>query len=405
VLPILFVTVFIDLVGFGIIVPFLAYYVESFGARAVVVGLLMSSYSLAQFVFAPMWGRISDRVGRRPILLVGLLGSVAGFTLFALAGTLSLLFLARVLMGIFGATIPTAQAAVADVTAPQDRARGMGLIGAAIGLGFILGPALGGVLSNLSGAFPLPLFQRNPYALPCLASAALAAINLVAAAFFLPESLPSERRGGGTAERLSRVDRLLRSLTDPRLRMLVVVYFLFMLGFTMMEATLTLFIERRIGAGNHAQLVRRVGYLFGFIGIIQVGLQGGLVGRLARRFGERNLLLTGCSITALSLAALPAVSSWTGIYGCSFGLACGLGLSQPSIASLISRAAPPDMQGGALGISQSAASLARVVGPAVGGALFQQVGAGAPYLVAAGLSLAAAICASPGRRRRLRGYE
>jgi MFS transporter, DHA1 family, tetracycline resistance protein len=393
VLPILFVTVFIDLVGFGIIVPFLAYYVESFGARAAVVGLLMSSYSLAQFVFAPMWGRVSDRVGRRPILLVGLLGSVAGFTLFALAGTLSLLFFARVLMGIFGATIPTAQAAVADVTAPHDRARGMGLIGAAIGLGFILGPALGGVLSNLSGAFPLPLFQRNPYALPCLASAALAAINLVAAAFFLPESLPPERRGGGTAEHLSRFDRLLRSLTDPRLRVLVLVYFLFMLGFTMMEATLTLFIERRIGAGNHAQLVRRVGYLFGFIGIIQVGLQGGLVGRLARLFGERNLLVTGCSITALSLAALPAVSSWTGIYACSFGLACGLGLSQPSIASLISRAAPPDMQGGALGISQSAASLARVVGPAVGGALFQHIAPGAPYLVAAGLSLAAVICA------------
>jgi len=269
----------------------------------------------------------------------------------------------------------------------------MGLIGAAIGLGFILGPALGGLLSNLSGAFPLPLFQRNPYALPCLASAALAAINLVAAAFFLPESLPPERRGGGTTQRLSRFDRLLRSLTDPRLRVLIIVYFLFMLGFTMMEATLTLFIERRIGVGNHAHLVRRVGYLFGFIGIIQVGLQGGLVGRLARRFGERNLLLTGCSITGLSLAALPAVSSWTGIYACSFGLACGLGLSQPSIASLISRAAPPDMQGGALGISQSAASLARVVGPAVGGALFQQIGPGAPYLVAAGLSLAAAICA------------
>jgi MFS transporter, DHA1 family, tetracycline resistance protein len=393
VLPILFVTVFIDLVGFGIIVPFLAYYVESFGARAAVVGLLMSSYSLAQFVFAPMWGRVSDRVGRRPILLVGLLGSVAGFSLFALAGTLSMLFLARVLMGIFGATIPTAQAAVADVTTPEDRARGMGLIGAAIGLGFILGPALGGVLSNLSGAFPLPLFQRNPYALPCLASAALAAMNLLAAAFFLPESLPPERRGGGTAERLSRFDWLLRGLTDRRLRRLVLVYFLFMLGFTMMEATLTLFIERRIGAGNHAQLVRRVGYLFGFIGIIQVGLQGGLVGRLARLFGERNLLLGGCTITALSLAALPAVASWTGIYGCSFGLACGLGLSQPSIASLISRAAPPEMQGGALGISQAAASLARVAGPAVGGALFQQIAPGAPYLVAAGLSLAAVICA------------
>jgi MFS family permease len=398
VLPILFVTVFIDLVGFGIIIPFLAYYVESFGARAAVVGLLMSSYSLAQFLFAPVWGRVSDRVGRRPILLLGLLGSVAGYTLFAVAGTLSLLFVGRVVMGIFGATIPTAQAAVADVTRPEDRARGMGLIGAAIGLGFILGPALGGVLSNFSGILGVPLFQQNPYALPCLASAALAALNLVAAAFFLPESLPPERRGTRTGERFSRVDQLSRSLTDPRLRLLVMVYFLFMLGFTMMEATLTLFIERRIGAGDHAQLVRRVGYLFGFIGIIQVGLQGGLVGRLARMFGERNLLIAGCSITALSLAALPAVASWTGIYGCSFGLACGHGLSQPSVASLISRAAPPETQGGTLGISQSAASLARVVGPAVGGALFQQVAPGAPYLVAAGLSLAAVICASPGRR-------
>jgi MFS family permease len=173
----------------------------------------------------------------------------------------------------------------------------------------------------------------------------------------------------------------------------VLVYFLFMLGFTMMEATLTLFIERRIGGGDHALLVRRVGYLFGFIGVIQVALQGALVGRLARVFGERKLLIAGCSITALSLAALPAVASWTGIYGCSFGLACGHGLSQPSVASLISRASPAESQGGALGISQSAASLARVFGPAVGGVLFQQVAPGAPYLVAAGLSLAAVVCA------------
>src|SRR6267378_2776293 len=249
----------------------------------------MSSYSLAQFVFAPVWGRLSDRVGRRPILLLGLLGSVAGFTLFGLASTLSTLFLGRVLMGIFGATIPTAQAAVADVTAPEDRARGMGLIGAAIGLGFILGPALGGLLSNFSSVLRLPLFERNPYALPCLASAALAASNLVAAAFFLPESLPKERRGSRIAERFSRLDQISRGLIDPRVRRLLLTYFLFMLGFTMMEATLTLFIEGRIGAGDHAQLVRRVGYLFGFIGIIQVALQGGLVGRLARAFGERQL--------------------------------------------------------------------------------------------------------------------
>jgi MFS family permease len=398
VLPILFVTVFLDLVGFGIIIPFLAYYVESFGARAAVVGLLMSSYSLAQFVFAPVWGRLSDRIGRRPILLLGLLGSVAGFTIFGLASTLSMLFLGRALMGIFGATIPTAQAAVADVTAPEDRARGMGLIGAAIGLGFILGPALGGLLANLSSVLRLPLFERNPYALPCLASAALAASNLVAAAFFLPESLPKERRGSHIAERFSRLDQISRGLTDARIRRLLLTYFLFMLGFTMMEATLTLFIEGRIGAGDHAQLVRRVGYLFGFIGIIQVALQGGLVGRLARAFGERQLLIAGCSITALSLAAMPAATSWAGIYGCAFGLACGHGLSQPSISSLISRASPAESQGGALGISQSAASLARVLGPAMGGALFQQVAPSSPYIVAAALSIAAVLCATPGRR-------
>jgi DHA1 family tetracycline resistance protein-like MFS transporter len=181
-------------------------------------------------------------------------------------------------------------------------------------------------------------------------------------------------------------------------RRLLLTYFLFMLGFTMMEATLTLFIEGRIGAGDHAQLVRRVGYLFGFIGIIQVALQGGLVGRLARAFGERQLLIAGCSITALSLAAMPAAASWAGIYGCAFGLACGHGLSQPSITSLISRASTAESQGGALGISQSAASLARVLGPAMGGALFQQVAPGAPYLVAAALSVAAVLCATPGRR-------
>ena len=395
-LPILFVTVFLDLVGFGIIIPFLAYYVESFGAHAAVVGLLLSRYSRAQFVFAPLWGRISDRVGRRPILLLGLVGSVAGFTLFGLADTLVLLFVGRVLMGIFGATIPTAQAAVADVTSPQDRAKGMGLIGAAIGLGFILGPALGGVLSNLTSVVHHPLFERIPYALPCLASAALAALNLIAAALFMPESLPKERRGA-PGSHLSRIQHLSRGLSDRRLRLLVLVFFLFMLGFTMMEATLTLFIERRIGARDHAQLVRRVGYLFGFIGIIQVALQGGLVGRLARRFGEHKLLIAGCAVSAVALGALPAVASWGGIYGCAFGLACGLGLSQPSVASLISRAASADMQGGALGVSQSAASLARVLGPTIGGALFQQITPGAPYFVAAALSVAALICAGPGR--------
>jgi DHA1 family tetracycline resistance protein-like MFS transporter len=390
-LPILFVTVFLDLVGFGIIVPFLAFYVESFGAGAAMVGLLMASYSLAQFVFAPIWGRVSDRVGRRPILLLGLSGSVVGFTTFGLAGTLGMLFVGRALMGIFGATIPTAQAAVADVTEPHDRARGMGLIGAAIGLGFILGPALGGILAHVSGALDVELFRRNPYALPCLAAAALALLNLCAAAFFLPESLPHELRGTAPS-RASRLQQLSQGLTDPRLRTLVLIYFLFILGFTMMEATLTLFIENRIGSADHAQLVRRVGYLFGFIGVIMVALQGGLFGRLARRFGEAKLLTAGCLLATISLGALPAVRSWLLLYAVALGLAVSNGLAQPSVASLISRAAGKSTQGSALGISQSASSLARVVGPALAGVLFQRFSPAAPYLLAAALALAAAAC-------------
>jgi len=381
---VLFITVFLDLVGFGIIVPFLAYYVESFGARAAVVGLLMGTYSLAQFVFAPIWGRVSDRVGRRPILLLGLAGSVAGYTMFGFAGTLAMLFIGRSVMGIFGATIPTAQAAVADVTEPHDRARGMGLIGAAIGLGFILGPAIGGILAHLSTS-------KNPYALPCLAAAGLAALNLVAAAFFLPESLPARVRNAPPV-RASRIAQLSRGLSDPRLRILVLIYFLFTLGFTMMEATLTLYIENRIGSPDHAQLVRRVGYLFGFIGVIQVVLQGALVGRLARRFGEARLLAAACVLAMVSLASVPAAASWPAIYVVAFGLAAAHGLMQPSVASLISRAAGIDVQGGALGTSQSAASLARVVGPVMAGALFQQISPSAPYFVAAALALGAAGC-------------
>ncbi len=390
-LPILFLTVFLDLVGFGIIVPFLAYYTESFGAGAVAVGLLMSSYSLAQFVFAPIWGRVSDRVGRRPILLLGLAGSVAGFTLFGLASTLAMLFVGRIAMGVFGATIPTAQAAVADVTAPEDRAKGMGMIGAAIGLGFILGPALGGILAHLSTAVPVALFHKNPYALPCLAAAALALVNFVAASFLLPESLPDEVRRAPPV-RASRLATLAQGLADPRLRILVLNYFLFMLGFTMMEATLTLFIEARIGSADHAELVRRVGYLFGFIGAIQVTLQGGLVGRLARRFGEPKLLLTGCLLAMLSLGSVPLVRSWGALYLVALGLAASGGLAQPSVAALISRAASARTQGGALGTSQSASSLARVVGPVLAGALFQQLSPGAPYFVAAVLALGAAAC-------------
>jgi MFS family permease len=385
-LPILFFTVFIDLVGFGIVLPFLAYYVESFGARASTVGLLMSTYSLAQFVFAPIWGRLSDRVGRRPILLLGLFGSVAGYTLFGLAGSLFMLFAGRAIMGVFGATIPTAQAAVADVTTPENRARGMGTIGAAIGLGFILGPALGGVLAAMSAPASrvtgIAMFVRNPYAFPSLCAAALAATNLIAAVVILPESL--QRSAAPQRVRASRFTMLSEALGKPSLRALVTIFFLFMMGFTMMESTMTLFIEHRIDPGD-AGLVRRIGLLFGFIGVVMAVLQGMLIGRLSRAFGEARLLKAGLAIAGIGLVALPFAHSWDAVYACAFALATGMGLTQPTNAALISRAAEADVQGGTLGVSQSAASLARVLGPVLAGSAFDRVAPGAPFAVGAAI--------------------
>jgi MFS family permease len=406
-LAILFVTVFLDLLGFGIVVPFLAYYVESFGAKASTVGLLMSAFSLAQFLFAPVWGRLSDRVGRRPIILVGLLGSAIGFTLFGLAGSLPLLFIGRIVAGVSGATIPTAQAYIADSTSAENRAKGMGLIGAAFGLGFIIGPALGGLLADasvpLSRLLPAGtlsvLLRENPYALPSLAAAALSALNFIAASFFLPESLPPELRAKAQArKRAGRFAALREGLASDRLRGLVLIGFIYVTGFAMMETTFTLLVEHRLGVGAspmaHAQLVRRVGYVFALIGGIATIMQAGLAGRLARRFGEERMLFAGIVAAAAAFALLPLSTSWAGFYLCSALLAFASGLTNPSYASLVSRAAHADAQGGTLGVSQSAASLSRVVGPFLAGVLFQRVAPGAPYAVAAALAVVAAVVAA-----------
>ena len=407
-LAILFITVFVDLLGFGIVIPFMAYTVESFGASAGVVGLLVSTYSLAQFVFAPLWGRLSDRVGRRPILLLGLLGSTAGYFLFGAAGSLLMLFAGRIVAGIAGSTISTAQAYIADVTTPENRAKGMGLIGAAFGLGFIVGPALGGILAPLGrpladaldGTPLAPLgaiLRHHPYALPCLLASALSGFDFLAAIFLLPESLSPELRAQALArDRGNRFAALKEALADPALGRLVGTFFLFLLGFSMMEATLTLLVENRLGgadAASHLVLVRRVGYLFATIGVISALLQGGLVGPLSRRFGERRLLQAGLLVGALAMALLPLWTQWGGYFlGCGV-LSMGSGLVNPTNASLISRAARRDGQGQTLGVSQSAGSLARVLGPVVGGELFQHAGPAAPYVAAAGLVAAAAAVA------------
>lgn len=364
-LIIIFVTVFVDLIGFGIIIPLLPFYAESFGANALQVGLLAASFSLMQFLFAPVWGRLSDRIGRRPIILIGLFGSFLSYLIFGLARSLTVLFLARLAAGIAGANIPTAQAFIADTTTHENRARGMGLVGAAFGLGFIFGPAIGGFLS------------RWGYAAPAFFASALSLVNFIAAWFLLPESRPAALRRASPAATGGRVGALRRALARPHLPALLLLYFLVVAAFAGFEATFALFSERRFGF-----TATTIGYMFAFIGVVLTVVQGTLVGRATRAFGERRvvpvailLLATGMALVALS----PTVVALTVASGV---IAVGMGFNSPSLMSLISRLSSQDEQGGTLGVSQSLASLARVIGPAWGGFTFDRYGISVPFVLA-----------------------
>jgi DHA1 family tetracycline resistance protein-like MFS transporter len=369
-LLVIFTTVFIDLLGFGIIIPILPFYAQSFGAGDLQVTALFASYSLAQFIFAPLWGRISDAVGRRPIILMSLAGSAVSFTIFGLAPTLTLLFLGRIFAGTFGASVTTAFAYIADVTTPENRARGMGLVGAAFGLGFIFGPFIGGVLSSVWG-----------YQGPAFFAAALALINLTLAWFRLPESYPREHRApAGTRPSLMRtlsLRRLWDALHHPEVGALLLLFFL--VGFAManMEATYALLTEKIFGWG-----ARQNGYAFGFIGIVIVLTQGALIRPLAARFGEHRLVVAGTFLLIPSLALLPFSPGLAVLLLLSGLMAFGSGINSPSLSSLISKGVSADEQGGIMGASQGLGSLARVLGPLWGGFSFQTFGPSGPYLTA-----------------------
>ena len=371
-LVIIFVTVFIDLLGFGIIIPLLPFYAETFGASAMVVGLLATSFSLMQFIFAPIWGRLSDRWGRRPIILAGLLGSALSYLAFGLATSLPMLFAARILAGIAGANIPTAQAFIADSTTPQNRARGMGLVGAAFGLGFIFGPAIGGFLSAWG------------YQAPAFFAATLSLANFSAALFFLPESLPPERRG--VSGRAGRIEAFRRAITRPRLPLVLLVSFLVMTSFASFESMFALFAEARFGFG-----ATTIGYLFAWVGLVLAVVQGVLVGTLVPRIGEHRLVPAAILVMAVALAghALAPTVPW--LMAALGLLAMGMGFNSPSILAIVSRLADPADQGGTLGISQSLASLARILGPLWGGFVFDRFGPSMPLYTASALMLAACV--------------
>jgi multidrug resistance protein len=364
-LAIIFITVFIDLVGFGIVLPLLPYYAETYGASALAIGFLSTSYSLMQFIFTPVWGRLSDRFGRRPLILLSLAGSCVGFLIFGLARNLVFLFAGRIVAGIAGAIIPTTNAYIADVTTPENRARGMGLVGAAFGLGFILGPAIGGILAPYG------------YDKPALLASAMAGMNLVFAYFKLPESITDDIRRGASKRRFD-LQTLIDALRHPRIGLLLTLYFVVTFAFSNMEATFGLLNEHRYGLS-----ARQTGYLFTFIGLLMSLMQGVLVGRFVKLWGERWCIVLGTFTMIFGLGLLPFAPNIALYCGVIALLSFGTGINNPSIAGLLSRSSHADEQGGIMGIAQSMASLGRIIGPIWGGYAFGAFGFRWPFISAA----------------------
>lgn len=357
-LVVIFTTVFIDLVGFGIVIPVLPFYAEGsrFNATPRTVGLLFASYSVMQLIFSPILGRLSDKYGRRPVLLISIIGTGIGFLILGFATTLRMLFVGRILDGITGGNISTAQAYIADITTTEDRAKGMGLIGAAFGLGFVFGPAIGGILS------------RWGVGVPFLFAAGLCFANALLLYFTLPETVTPDHPARISAAGGRGLSPLLQSLRNPALGYVMVIYFLFIVAFSIMTTAFSLYTMFRFGYD-----AQHTGYLFAYVGILAVIVQGGLIGRLVKRFGELALVIVGAFLFAGSLFAVPFVGPQAGgllallVGGGLFSI--GNSLSAPSLTSLASKSVGANEQGSAMGVMQSVASLARAVGPALAAVL------------------------------------
>jgi MFS family permease len=371
-LLVVFLTVFIDLLGFGMVLPLLPIYAEHFVQhlgkfeQGLIIGLLLSSFSLMQFLFAPLWGRLSDRIGRRPVLILGLIGSCVFYTLFGLATywqSLFGLFATRIGAGICGATIATAQAYIADVTSLEERAKGMALIGAAFGLGFTFGPLLG-----VAALFSSHDVAISPW--PGFLAAALSGVALVLAIVRLPESL---RPGAASAQRtLFDWTALRAALATPSVGVLLLTSFVCVFAFANFESTLARLLNDSDAGFQYT--FDQVLWVFAYIGVVLTVAQGFLVRRLATRMSEVHMATIGGVISIIGFALLAWATRWQTLSFLLFALAVevvGFAFMTPSINSLISRRSDPSRQGGILGVGQSMGSLARILGPVCGNTLFQ----------------------------------
>jgi DHA1 family tetracycline resistance protein-like MFS transporter len=367
-LLVIFLTIFVNLVGFGIIIPLLPFYAETFGASPVVIGLLFASFSLSQLVASPILGELSDRWGRRPVLIVSLIGTALSFAMLAVAQSLAMLFAARIVDGLSGGNVTTARAYIADITPEEDRPRAFGLLGAAFGLGFIVGPALGGALSHVS------------YAAPIWAAAAITVAATALAWIWLPETVHRTHAGGAGAWRA-----IVELSHRPGLRLLLTIDFVYWMAFAVYQTTFALFGARRFSFD-----ATHVGYLFSAFGALGVIVQGGLVGPVSRALGVKRTLISGLTFAAIG---------WGGsalTYNLPFFLlmlvpaAIGIGLCNATLSALVSNAAGPREQGRVQGAAGALESMGRTMGPIWGNAVLQEVGEGAAYGAAATLLVGAA---------------
>ena len=372
-LLILFLTIFIDLMGFGVFIPVIPIYARDLHASDALVGDLGAVFSLAMFICTPVWGSLSDRYGRKPVIMAAIGLSAASYVLFAHATTLFLLVLSRVLTGIGSGNITAAQAYITDITPPQGRAKAMGIIGAAFGLGFIFGPPMGSFIFAQFGV------EWVGYL-----AAALCLLNLMAVQAFLPESLTE--KDGSRKVRVKPLTGAYRALKDLRFRDLYVVSFIFITAFSMMQMTIAL-----LWIDNYGLNEKQIGLMFAAVGVASAIVQGGMIGWLQRTFGERKLMVYGSLCMAVGLGMIPFIplSLFVPLSIVSILLlSLGNGCLNPTILSLLSRNAAQREQGEVLGTNQSFGSLARIAGPAMGGRLYG-LGHALPYVSTAAIMLGA----------------
>jgi DHA1 family tetracycline resistance protein-like MFS transporter len=358
----IFLIVFIDMLGFGLILPLLPYYAETFGASDTVIGLLVASYAAAQLIGAPVLGRLSDRFGRRPVLLISLAGTMLGFIMLGTARTLWVLFASRILDGITGGNISVAQAYITDVTDKENRARGLGMIGAAFGLGFIIGPASGGLLSQFG------------FSVPAFVAAGLVAINLLLVTIWLPESLSAEKRSQMETDKTSfSFSALIEALRRPFSGSLLITRFFFGVAFSIFQTIFALYALRRFGLG-----ATQTGFILTYVGILSVVVQAGFVGRLSKRFRDDVLIFSGVGIMAISLLGWALTPSVVVLLIVLAPTALAGGVLNTVLSSALTKAVEPQEIGGVLGLGVSIESATRVIAPTLGGFLLDQFGAWSP---------------------------